>query len=441
MNTFTLNLESPENPQFGYGQVAPVYVSNGFKPLPLNGKIPLVESAIGKSGEINENKIKNWRQEFPWANTGIRAEGWIAIDIDHHDTKLGNDQLEELIAEFGNLPETFYSTARGASSPSRQLFFRVDTDVPMNSDPKKDIEVIHKFHRYSVVAPSIHPTLKSPYVWYNPQGEEVPPPNIDELPMLPSSWLSGLAKSMSAAYEVSGLFDGEIQSWIDWLGDEEPTPFTLDLISKIESFHHIGHDDLLKLLGQIHELREELWERGLKPCFHALEAKYRNTTNEPNPDRELSNAIRWILGADWFPSEIGKLSMREIAMNLITSEINKASDSFWSSRPALKAIYSLARHKVVSPCSLLGVVMQRSLHTVPFHIHYETFRGRSPLNTLMAFVGPTGTGKTLSLNVVSNGIIFSDSPKTLGRGSLSQVQGKRCLIAIKPWSRTKIPRS
>jgi hypothetical protein len=414
MNTFTLNLESPENPQFGYGQVAPVYVSNGFKPLPLNGKIPLVGSAIGKSGEINENKVKNWRQEFPWANTGIRAEGWIAIDIDHHDTKFGNDQLQDLVAEFGTLPSTYYSTARGASSPSRQLFFRVETDVPMNSDPTKDIEVIHKFHRYSVVAPSIHPTLKSPYVWYNPQGEEVPPPHIDDLPMLPSSWLSGLAKSISAVHETSGNFEGDIQAWIDWLGDEEPTPFTIELISKIESLDHIGHDELLELLRQIHELREELWERGLTECFRALETKYRSTTNESNPDRELSDAIRWIVKADWFPSEIGSLSMREIAMNLITSEIDNTSDLFWSSRPGLEAIHSLARHKVVSPFSLLGVTMQRSLHSVPFHIHYETFRGRSPLNTLMAYVGPTGTGKTLSLNVVSHGIIFSDSPKTLG---------------------------
>jgi hypothetical protein len=177
---------------------------------------------------------------------------------------------------------------------------------------------------------------------------------------------------------------------------------------------HIGHDALLELLSEIHELREELWERGLAKCFRALEAKYRTTTNEPNPERELSNAIRWVVKADWSPSLVGELSMREIAINLSVNEISKTYDSFWTSRPSLQAIYKLERHKVVSPFSLLGVAMQRALHTVPYSVHYESFRGLCPLNTLMAFVGPTGTGKTLSLNVVNNGIVFSDSSLAMG---------------------------
>ena len=107
-------------------------------------------------------------------------------------------------------------------------------------------------------------------------------------------------------------------------------------------------------------------------------------------------------------------TMREIAINLSVNELSKTYDSFWTSRPSLQAIYKLARHKVVSPFSLLGVAMQRALHTVPYSVHYESFRGLCPLNTLMAFVGPTGTGKTLSLNVVNNGIVFSDSSLALG---------------------------
>ena len=90
----------------------------------------------------------------------------------------------------------------------------------------------------------------------------------------------------------------------------------------------------------------------------------------------------------------------------------KPEELFWESRESLKFIRTLSQQKLVSRWTLLGVAIQRALHTVPWNIHYESFRGQAPLNTLVGFVGPTGTGKTLGSGVLGRFMIFPDSDPT-----------------------------
>lgn len=87
----------------------------------------------------------------------------------------------------------------------------------------------------------------------------------------------------------------------------------------------------------------------------------------------------------------------------------KPEELFWESRESLKFIRTLSQQKLVSRWTLLGVAIQRALHTVPWDVHYESFRGPAPLNTLVGFVGPTGTGKTLGSGVLGRFMIFPDS--------------------------------
>jgi len=75
----------------------------------------------------------------------------------------------------------------------------------------------------------------------------------------------------------------------------------------------------------------------------------------------------------------------------------------------LRYIRTLSQQKLVSRWTLLGVAIQRTLHTVPWDVHYESFRGAAPLNTLVGFVGPTGTGKTLGVGVLGDFVIFPDN--------------------------------
>jgi hypothetical protein len=87
----------------------------------------------------------------------------------------------------------------------------------------------------------------------------------------------------------------------------------------------------------------------------------------------------------------------------------KPEELFWESRESLRFIRTLSQQKLVSRWTLLGVAIQRALHTVPWNVHYESFRGAAPLNTLVGFVGPTGTGKTLGSGVLGRFMIFPDS--------------------------------
>jgi hypothetical protein len=90
----------------------------------------------------------------------------------------------------------------------------------------------------------------------------------------------------------------------------------------------------------------------------------------------------------------------------------KPEELFWDSRESLRYIRTLSQQKLVSRWTLLGVAIQRTLHTVPWDVHYESFRGPAPLNTLLGFVGPTGTGKTLGSGVLDRHMVFPDNDST-----------------------------
>lgn len=304
MAEIRIRLESPlPFALYGYGKVAPIYLINGFKPIPVVDKRPLPKGATGYKGSVTPEKVSDWVKKFPDASTGIVAEGFISIDVDHHDEKHGADQLRSLIEKLGDLPATVSSTARGKDSLSRQYFYRVEEDIALNSDPASDIEVVHKFHRFSVVSPSIHPKLLTPYIWYGPDGEEMKRlPTIEDFAMLPDRWLKGLERTKSSALLNTGNYSGDIDLWMNWLGTEPPWWGAQAILKDIEAKQHIGHTDMLKLVFRIHSTRLE-GDNSLRPIFEALVHKFSTTTNNPQWQRELENAVRWTIGNSWSPSD------------------------------------------------------------------------------------------------------------------------------------------
>ena len=392
-----------------------MYDQLGYKPVPLSGKTLIVSGATGRAGSVTKEKIEAWREQHPSANTGIVAHGWIAIDVDHHDEKYGADQLAELEKRFGRLPKTWKSTARGPESLSAQYFYRVEQIIPYESNPAKDIEIIHPTHRYSAVSPSIHPSLGVEYTWYEPDGSEATRiPEIDELPELPLRWSLAFGKPNEAITGNVAAYQGSIQDWIDWLDDRAPSHFTLELIEELASMTHIGHNQLLQLLIRVRDLETQSWERGTRKAFDFVSQKYFATTNNPNPTDEFNKVLIWVIGKDWVPTEKSSKTAREILEGIIAQFKKEESKEFWQSRQILKEIYTLGRRKVISPFTLLGMTIIRVLNTVPWNIYYRSFRGTVALNSLAAFVGPTGTGKSLTLDATSSYIVFSDSPESMG---------------------------
>ena len=70
------------------------------------------------------------------------------------------------------------------------------------------------------------------------------------------------------------------------------------------------------------------------------------------------------------------------------------SDSFWSARPILGHIITLARSRRVGPWAVLGTAMARAVAIIPPHVALPgTVGGRMSLNLFVALVGPSGAGK------------------------------------------------
>lgn len=412
MTEIEIEIDGLRYPQYGYRNTAPAYVKLGFQPIPVSGKVVVAPGLTGRHGAVTKRTIEDLRHKFPNLGTAIRANGWIAIDVDHHDEKYGDGQLRKLEETLGKLPATVSSTARGKESLSRQYFFKVDTDEGFVSDPTPDIEIIHKYHRYSVVSPSIHPALDTPYIWYDIEGEPIKSaPEVTDFATLPSEWRVYLTKraTSGAANTSEGIYAGELTTWEKWLDSAKPTSFTQSLMDEIAKETHIGHDALLEYVREIHALRNEYWERGCFEALKLLKKKYFESTRETNPHKEIEDVIRWVIGDNWEPRALSEKTAAELVEGMFSTKGPNREKEFWSSRKILQNIHKLARQKTVAPWTIFAMVMLRTLNSVPYDVYLVTYRNPVPLNTLVAFVGPTGTGKTLALGVTNRGFIFPDS--------------------------------
>lgn len=87
------------------------------------------------------------------------------------------------------------------------------------------------------------------------------------------------------------------------------------------------------------------------------------------------------------------------------------SDDFWSSRPVLEHILTLARARRVGPWAVLGNAMVRAVATIPPDVALPGLvGGRMSLNLFVASVGPSGAGKGGADAAALDGIAFTGPP-------------------------------
>lgn len=287
-----------------YEIAAPHYVQLGYMPLPVRGKRLLVAEATGYNGVVTPQKVEEWMAKFPKAHTALRAEGWLGIDVDCYNGKTGDTQLHELEAELGPLPRTISSTSRGQESKSRIYLYRVEQDVPRRSKAAPDIEVVHKFHRYAVVFPSVHPDTRELYHWYGFNGEflsEEGPPPVAELPVLPATWDAFLARksNVRATDGPRALLEGPTSEWEQALNRDELGDQAEQLLREILNCPHIGHDELFWFVLKVGRLSFTFEEQGVGLVLDVLRGKYFSETNESDPDTEWDNIVRWVATDSW----------------------------------------------------------------------------------------------------------------------------------------------
>lgn len=160
-------------------------------PLPAEAKSPPPEGVTGRGG-VRLQTATLASNEGHGLNIGIQVPKHIVgIDIDQYGAKRGWDNLEEWRVNAGlpPLPPTWRSSSRGVANPSGIRFYRVPAGFECAGVIVPDVEAIQWFHRYAVVAPSVHPDGRV-YEWFDPEdvaGLVIPP--FAALAELPREWV------------------------------------------------------------------------------------------------------------------------------------------------------------------------------------------------------------------------------------------------------------
>lgn len=281
----------------GYAAVAQQYRANGFAPIPVKGKTPPPAGCTGRTGEVTDAKIAEWIASAEWGkqNVALRAEGYIAIDVDAgYAGKVGDLTMKALEAELGELPATISSTARepwllsGEENPSRQHFYRVPAGLRF-IEGFTDVEIVQAAHRYSVVWPSVHPETGTTYRFYSYDGEQLDGmPSIDDFEELPDAWLDRLVIPEDGNTERTG-YAGPVADWLAQLSTGEPSLFVKEWMRSIPD--DFNHDALIRLQASAVNLGIQ-GEFGVPQALEELrKAWLRPPWNTPQHERDWNNGL------------------------------------------------------------------------------------------------------------------------------------------------------
>ena len=194
-----------------YGSRALAYYQAGFSPIPLpaRAKSPVPEGWTGHAGKWPaQGDVAELILTQPTSNVGLRLpENVIGIDVDAYDGKQGAETLAAKVAEWGELPATWRSSARGNDNPSGIRYFRVPEGLRWPGAVGAGVEIVRFAHRYAVAPPSIHPN-GNVYEWVDRLGDGIGP-NVVDLPELPEAWVQGLTGGLAAGDVVLSDHTGE----------------------------------------------------------------------------------------------------------------------------------------------------------------------------------------------------------------------------------------
>lgn len=209
------------------------YLEAGWEPLPLpaGDKFPPPTGFTGRHDtRVDSEQIERWMKKYDErANLGFRPPpGVLGIDVDQYPgksgkkSKVGGESLAALTEAYGELPPTWVSTAR-TDGISGIRWFRVPAEFIWRGKLGLDIESVWHRYRFAVAPPSLHPELKSAYLWYPPgadlgsettahRGDLVRP---EALPELPEEWVDGLQSGLWEAKPYDNISSrSDLKDWI-----------------------------------------------------------------------------------------------------------------------------------------------------------------------------------------------------------------------------------
>lgn len=167
----------------------------GVLPLPARQKKPVPTGYTGRAGEWPSfADVWTWGDDYPAGNIALRLpENVIGIDVDAYPGKPGAASLVNAEHAWGKLPATWRTTSRDDGVSGIRLF-TIPEALEWPNEVGPGIEIIRFAHRYAIVWPSVHPDTGGTYRWVAEDGltHIGSIPTIDDLPPLPTGWVSGL---------------------------------------------------------------------------------------------------------------------------------------------------------------------------------------------------------------------------------------------------------
>ena len=279
-------------------------------PLPPRQKASPPEGLTGWEGDDpSYADMFAWAEERPGANIALRMPpDVIGIDVDHYKGKLGGNTLAEHEAKWGPLPPTWRSTSRD-DKVSGIRFFAVPPGLGWVGG-LPSIELIHRGHRYAVVAPSIHPEGR-PYRWIDPGGAtSLVNPSAHDMPPLPAAWLIGLSTGPHVAQARADLDGGQAAEWVMGLAGHEHAPCafmaswavkaTQAITAQAEARHDVTRNQVLALVRfgeQGHVGLDSALDRVRATFIRLVTADNSRTLREASSEwqRILTGAIRIVV--------------------------------------------------------------------------------------------------------------------------------------------------
>lgn len=203
-----------------YATAAHAYLAAGFAPLPLpygRKKDPPPGWTGNDGGWPSYPDVQAWVDSDGGGNIGLRLPPHvIGIDVDNYESKIGGPVFAALQDRHGALPATWRSTSR-EDGVSAIRFYRIPAGLRWPGIAGPGIEIIRYGHRYAVAWPSRHPDTGNTYRWTTPAGATTlsDVPIVDELPELPSAWVTALTGDQAATDQAhADLTDTAARQWL-----------------------------------------------------------------------------------------------------------------------------------------------------------------------------------------------------------------------------------
>lgn len=160
-----------------FGDFAMKYYEAGYSVMPVNGKDAFINDFQRFSENLpTQKEIETYESKYPDCNIGmiLGLNDLICVDIDY-DGEYRDEFVKSIVASV--MPENETSKSFVAKKGAKGLSFFCRGKMggkkiknPNNKEDKRPVVEILSKGNYTVLPPSIHPEIKSEYIWTTPEN-------------------------------------------------------------------------------------------------------------------------------------------------------------------------------------------------------------------------------------------------------------------------------